>query len=328
MFGIVRGCRNRVSIKWLSLRILLTIVAVLLLSSCDGAPPAEAPPVPSAAGNSTSSVAPTDDSPLPATDAPLPTAETASGASEVIVGETEEAPPQPANTAAPTSAPAPTKPPSPTPAPLPTEPPPPTPEPLFYNLPPALLTSSTGLYASPNRSELIVAVPIPAGEIVYVMGKNATGSHLRVVWSTGVGWVPVSFTDFNGKRDRLNALPVFVREPPGCAVPITTQFGLNSQWHPKEKQRIAVVVDLFRSRYGDFPNSSLSLEVNGQEVASSKRLIVEQGQFSLKDIVLSLPQDVQPGDTVGYLLQTSSDEPLSFTATIFNVPSSCKWDID
>ncbi|MBC8263029.1 MAG: hypothetical protein H8E47_02770 [Anaerolineales bacterium] len=140
--------------------------------------------------------------------------------------------------------------------------------------------------------------------------------------------MPVSFTDYNGRWDKLNPLPIFTREPPACAVPITTQFGLNSTWTSNEKQRIVVVADLFRSRYGDFPSSSLSLTVNGVEVESSRRQIVEHGQFSLKDVVFTLPQDVQPQDAVGYFLNTSSDEPLTFMATIFSVPRNCKWEVD
>lgn len=197
---------------------------------------------------------------------------------------------------------------------------------IVYNLPPAILTSSTGLYPSPNRGELIVQAEIPAGEAVYVMGRNGTSSHLRVVWSTGVGWVPVSFTDYHGKRDRLESLPVFTREPPRCAVPLTTQFALSSEWTSDRQQRIAVVVDLFRSRYGDFPSSYLSLTVNGKTIESTRRQIVERGQFSLKDVVFSLPGYVQQGDTVGYLLETTSAEPLTFMATIFSVPDGCVWD--
>jgi hypothetical protein len=200
--------------------------------------------------------------------------------------------------------------------------------PLFYNLPPAVLTTATGLYASPNRGDLIAQASIPAGQTVYVMGRNASSSHLRVVWNTGVGWVPTSFTDFNGAKDKMAALPVFTREPPGCAIPLTTQFGLGSQWVSRDQQRIAVVVDLFRSRFGEFPTSTLALVVNGKEVETSKRQIVEQGQFSLKDVVFTLPADMQPNDTLGYLLQTSSDEPLTFMATIFSVPNDCKWKLD
>jgi len=204
----------------------------------------------------------------------------------------------------------------------------PTPEPLFYNLPPATLTTPTGLYASPNRGEFIVPATIPAGQTVYVMGRNATSSHLRVVWNTGVGWVPVSFTDYNGRRDRLNPLPVFEHEPPACAIPLTTQFGLNSTWKSDTRQRIVVIVDLFRSKYGDFPQTFLSLEVNDTVVTTSRRPIVERGQFSLKDVVFSVPQDLQSGDTVGYFLETRSDEPLTFMATIFSVPNNCQWKLD
>jgi hypothetical protein len=199
---------------------------------------------------------------------------------------------------------------------------------LFYNLPPAVLTSPTGLYASPNRGEFIVPATIPAGETVYVMGRNATGTHLRVVWNTGVGWVPVSFTDFNGKRDKMLPLPIFTREPPACAIPVTTQFGLNSKWTSNQRQRIAVIIDLFRSQYGEFPQSYVALEVNGQTVESSRRQIVEQGQFSLKDVVFTLPRDMQAGDRLGYEFDTTSREPLTFMATIFSVPQRCQWDID
>jgi len=203
-----------------------------------------------------------------------------------------------------------------------------TPAALFYNMPPAILTSATGLYASPNRAEFIVPVTIPQGETIYVMGRNATSSHLRTVWNTGVGWVPVSFTDYNGQRDKLADLPVFEQEPPACAEPLTTQFGFNSEWTSAKRQRIVVVADLFRSKYGPFPGSSLSLTVNGFEVESSRRPIVENGQFSLKDVVFSPGQDLQAGETVGYLLNTTSDEPLTFMATIFSIPQNCQWEID
>ncbi|MCL6429311.1 MAG: hypothetical protein K6V36_00445 [Anaerolineae bacterium] len=201
-----------------------------------------------------------------------------------------------------------------------------TPSPLFYNLPPATLTCATGLYITPNRPELIVSVMIPAGETVYVMGRNRNGSHLRVVWNTGVGWVPVSFTNWNGDRDRLGRLPVFSREPPGCVIPIATQFSVSNTWTSDREQKIAVVVDLFRTRYGDFPPSSMLLTVNGTKVESSRREIVERGQFSLKDVVFTLPAPVRPKDRVGYLLETSSDEPLSFMATIFSIPQGCVWE--
>lgn len=203
-----------------------------------------------------------------------------------------------------------------------------TPATLFYNLRSAILTSATGLYASPNRSEFIVPVTIPEGETIYVMGRNATSSHLRAVWNTGVGWIPVSFTNYIGQRDTLLDLPVFEQEPPACAVPLTTQFGFNSEWTSDKRQRIAVVADLFRSKYGPFPNSSLSLKINNFEIESSRRPIVENGQFSLKDVVFSPGQDIQEGETVGYILNTSSDEPLTFMATIFSIPQNCQWEID
>lgn len=201
---------------------------------------------------------------------------------------------------------------------------------VFYNLPQTILLERTGLFASPNRGELVSPVEIPAGATIYVMGRNATSSHIRAVWNTGVGWIPASFTDYNNQREKMNALPVFQREPPACAIPITTQFNLNNQWIVTggDNLRVAVVVDLFRSQYGEFPSSYLSLKVNDQPVDSSRRKIVEQGQFSLKDVVFSLPDYLQPGDTLGYYLETTSTEPLVFLATIFSVPENCQWDMD
>jgi hypothetical protein len=209
--------------------------------------------------------------------------------------------------------------PTPTPLPAPS---------LSYELPPTRLTVATCLYASPNRDTCIVPAAIPSGEWIFVMGKNATSSHLRAVWNTGVGWVPTSFTEYIGQPALMAALPVFEREPPVCAEPITTQFGLNSEWVSDRHQRIAVIVDLFRSKYGTFPASSLALRVNGVVIERSRRAIVEQGRFSLKDIVFSLPQDIQPDDRLGYDLQTSSDEPLTFMASIFGIPANCVWDTD
>lgn len=199
---------------------------------------------------------------------------------------------------------------------------------FYYNLPQAILTESTGLFASPNRPEWIVQTEIPDGDTVYVMGKNATGSHLRVVWHTGVGWIPVSFTNYNADKEKMQSLPVFKREPPSCAEPLATQFSLNSDWSNvgDQRRRIAVVIDLFRSKFGDFPTSYLSLTINGKEVASSRRQIVERGQFTLKDVVFTLPNYVYGGDRIGYLLDTSSDEQLAFMATIFNIPENCVWD--
>lgn len=201
------------------------------------------------------------------------------------------------------------------------------PESFLYNLPAAILNTATGLYASPNRGEFVVPAEIPAGQTVFVMGRNATNSHLRVVWNIGVGWVPVSFTNYSGQTNFLEALPVFKREPPACAVPLTTQFNLNSQWGSDRKQRIAVVIDLFRSQYGDFPLSYLSLTVNDNLVNETRRQIVENGQFSLKDVVFTLPGNLQVGDRVGYFLETLSDEPLAFLATIFSVPENCNWEV-
>jgi len=200
---------------------------------------------------------------------------------------------------------------------------------VYYNLPQTTMTEATGLFASPNRGDLITPLQIAPGQIVYIMGRNGTRSHLRVVWNTGVGWIPASFTDYNNQKEKMDALPVFQREPPACAVPIITQFNLDSKYTVSDKkQRVAVVIDIFRSQYGEFPASHLALTVNGKTVDSSKRKIIEKGQFSLKDVVFTLPDYLQQGDVLGYQLETTSNEPLVFLATIFSVPENCAWDID
>ena len=58
---------------------------------------------------------------------------------------------------------------------------------------------------------------------------------------------------------------------------------------------------------------------------TSARYLPEQGQFLLKDVVFSLPDDLQPGDTLGYHFATSSKEPFTFMATIFGVPEGCQF---
>ena len=330
---------------------VLSMLLILVLVACRSNPAAQLPisttepsgsSVPAAVVQTSTRVQPSAPAPSPTpvlTDTPEPepsptpvltdTPEPEPSPTPALTDTPEPEPsPTPVLTDTPEPEPSPTPVLTDTPEPEPTSTPFPTatPELLFYNMPPATLLYSTGLYASPSREEQTVPVEIPAEKTVYVMGRNDTGSHLRVVFGTGVGWVPVSFTDCNGNWDRLGSLPVFTREPPSCAAPITTQFRLNSPWTSDRKQRIAVVVDLFRSRYGDLPPSFLSLTVNGSEVESTRRQIVERGQFSLKDVVFTLPGYVQPGDTVGYLLNTTSDEPLSFMATIFNVPENCEWD--
>lgn len=212
---------------------------------------------------------------------------------------------------------------NPPPTPVPTNPLP-TPEPLTFNLVETTLTSESALYVSPNSDDLVVPVTIPAGEKIYVWGTNNTQSWLRILWNAGIGWVPVSATDYNGRQEKLSPLPI-LRDPPGCAYLLTTQFGLNNEWVSDDMVRVAVVVDLFRADFGSFPLSSMSLTVNGQEVETSRRELKEQGQFLLKDVVFSLPDDLQPGDTLGYHFATSSKEPFTFMATLFGVPEGCQF---
>jgi len=132
----------------------------------------------------------------------------------------------------------------------------------------------------------------------------------------------------NGKRKELAQLPVFEHEPPACAQYVVTQNSLRSKWKSLKKQEVVVVVDLFRSRYGPFPKSYLSLMLDGKRVDTTRREIVENGQFSLKDVVFKLPDQIQVGQVLAYELETKSTEPLTFVATIFRVPPDCTWKID
>ena len=293
---------------------LMCALLVMTLVACGSSGMTTVPVVPSAVPTA-----------QPVGVAPTPLVASAAQGGTASTPQRSESVPSNTNQSATPTVPSPTSTPPSLPSPTPV---PSVPTPLPYNLPPAQLTSATGLYASPSRSEFILPATIPAGQTIYVMGRNRTSSHLRVVWNTGVGWVPVSFTSYIGQRDLMAALPVFEREPPACAEPITTQFGLNSEWISDRNQKIAVIIDLLRPRYGSFPRSSLTLKMNRVPVDSSRREIVEQGQFLLKDIVFTLPQNVQPGDTVGYILDTTSDEPLTFMATFFGIPGNCQWRID
>jgi hypothetical protein len=198
---------------------------------------------------------------------------------------------------------------------------------LYYNLPALTLTEATPLYVSPKSLETISPVVLPTGETVFAMGKNATNSHIRIVWNTGVGWVPTSFTSYNGNATSMATLPVYKHEPPACVIPVTTQWNFNNTWTSNRRQRIAVVTDLFRAQYGDFPDSYISLTVNGISIESSRRQIKENGQFSLKDVILTLPGNLQEGDVLGYKFDTSSSEPLVFVATIFSIPQGCNWEL-
>ena len=197
---------------------------------------------------------------------------------------------------------------------------------VFYNLPSTNLLYPTGLYASPNSGKLASPVELPSGETVYVLGRNTMNSHLRVVWNTGVGWISTSFTDYNGQADQLRTLPEFTRVPPPCADPIATQFNLNATWTSDGRRRIAVIIDVFRAEFGAFPESYLSLTVNGSVIGSSRREVVENGQFSLKDVVFSLPGYLQEGDQLGYQFETTSSEPLTFMSTIFDIADDCQWE--
>lgn len=197
---------------------------------------------------------------------------------------------------------------------------------VFYNLPSTILVASRGLSVSPKSSQLISPVELAEGETVYVLGRNTTSDHLRVVWNTGVGWLPTQSTTFNGQRDQLEALPEFTRVPPPCAQPIATQFNVHATWTSDGRHRVGVIIDLFRSQYGELPSTYLSLTVNGSIVGSTRRDIIENGQFSLKDVVFTLPGYLQTGDQLGYMLETTSDEIPTFIATIFSIPENCQWE--
>jgi hypothetical protein len=74
---------------------------------------------------------------------------------------------------------------------------------------------------------------------------------------------------------------------------------LDSIWIASEEDRIVIVVDLLRSKYGAFPPSTLSMTINGSEVASSTQALIGDGQFLLLNEQFG-PISVRPGDRVGY----------------------------
>jgi len=88
-----------------------------------------------------------------------------------------------------------------------------------------------------------------------------------------------------------------------------------------------VIVDLFRTLYGEFPLSSLALTVNDQIVSESTRKITSQGQFLLINDILTLPRPVEAGDKVGLAFQTQSTEQVVGAATIYITPESCGFPV-
>lgn len=92
-------------------------------------------------------------------------------------------------------------------------------------------------------------------------------------------------------------------------------------------QDIVIVVDLLRPEYGALSDTSLALEVNGEIQESTRRLIVEKGQYLLKGIVFTPSKKLQPTDKIGYHFETAGNIEVFFTAIIVGVPSNCEWDL-
>jgi len=107
-----------------------------------------------------------------------------------------------------------------------------------YGFPTARVNARIGLYASPNRSDLVGSDSIPTGTTVYLMGRNSSGSHMRVVWRTRVGWIPTSVIVYNGDRAGTDILPILAWEPPACAEPITPQLDLDDTWTSKKSNEL------------------------------------------------------------------------------------------
>lgn len=96
-----------------------------------------------------------------------------------------------------------------------------------HGLPPSLIERETYLLASPNHEELVVAATLPAKETIFVIGRNPSKSHLRVVWHNAIGWVLTTSTGYRNHLHMLDSLPIIKHEPPSCTQILATQFDLN-----------------------------------------------------------------------------------------------------
>lgn len=194
-----------------------------------------------------------------------------------------------------------------------------------YNLPRATLLYSTARYVSPNRGDPLMHEIILEGTQVFVVGRNHMRTHLRVIWDNKIGWIPVSFTDYNARQTHLSTLPIVGPELSECAVPIESSFSANNRWVSSDEQRIVITVDMMRPRSNEHRQSSLIFKVNGVEVKPEIHEIVRQKGVMVLGEVFTPLQKLNVGDVIEYEFISANDAPFTFIATIFQIPFSCVW---
>lgn len=188
---------------------------------------------------------------------------------------------------------------------------------LKHSLPDTQVIADVPLLYQPD-SLAIAPNKIPRGATVILLGRDESQAWYRVYWEGYFGWIPTKVTDFPPSK------AIESRAPPPCAKPRSYRRGLDSEWNSSSEGQVAVVIDLYRSTFGDeFPRSTLQIKVNGVAVQGKERMISSKGEFLTRGAVI--PVGVKKQDRIGFQLLTPSSEQVKLFATIFSVPDGCSF---
>jgi len=201
------------------------------------------------------------------------------------------------------------------------------PTPLFGGArPEADVVAETDLLSQPRYpggSEPLVMGNIDEGDRVIVLDvDDVSRGWFRVLLPgdaetpTLFGWTRIDYVDYSARISNPYAAP------PGCTQPLAYLTDLSELWDSTVQGKIAVVVDVFReTREVSFPQSTFTLTNNGQLLRDRARTFRSAGYFLMNGVVISA--DVREGNVIGFNVDTTSEDTLSFHSIIFYVPEGC-----